>query len=85
MHTPLPTCPSAITAVSASTLSLMVPYLTVVVPLALVEAMPPSVASAPGSTGKKSPAWRRASFSCLRVTPACTLRDGAGGGGLLLL
>ena len=35
--------------------------------------IPPSVASAPGSTGKKTPSGRSASSSCLRVTPACTL------------
>eukprot|EP00955_Chlamydomonas_euryale_P106650 365718-Chlamydomonas_euryale.AAC.19 len=43
---------------------------TVVVPLARVDTMPPSVASAPGSTGKKRPASRRCSLSCFRVTPA---------------
>ena len=35
--------------------------------------MPPSVASAPGSTGKKSPAPSIAAFNCLRVTPASTV------------
>ena len=34
--------------------------------------MPPSVASAPGSTGKNRPVCLMCSFSCLRVTPACT-------------
>lgn len=37
-----------------------------------VLAMPPSVASAPGSTGKKSPVSLRCAASCIRVTPACT-------------
>src|ERR1051326_8051065 len=34
--------------------------------------MPPRVASAPGSTGKNRPVCLMYSFSCLRVTPACT-------------
>ena len=41
-------------------------------PLAFVAAIPPSVASAPGSTGKKSPNWPAAAFSAERGTPACT-------------
>jgi hypothetical protein len=45
-----------------------------------VEAIPPSVASAPGSTGKKSPVCRSCSLSALRVMPACTLHPGWGGG-----
>ena len=38
-------------------------------PAAFVAAMPPSVASAPGSTGKKSPCFPASRFSCIRVTP----------------
>ena len=47
--------PSGITACSDSTASRIVPYRTAVVPEARVAAMPPSVASAPGSSGKNSP------------------------------
>jgi len=43
-----------------------------VVPLARVEAMPPSEALAPGSTGNISPVARNASLSASRVTPGCT-------------
>ena len=35
--------------------------------------MPPIVASAPGSIGKNKPVLLISSFSCLRVTPACTV------------
>ena len=49
------TRPSASTAVSASTFSLIVPYRTAVVPDARVAVMPPIVASAPGSTGNIRP------------------------------
>ena len=48
------------------------PYLTVLVPEALVAAMPPMEASAPGSTVKNRPVARSSSLSCLRVTPAWT-------------
>jgi hypothetical protein len=54
----------------ALTLSRILPYLTVLVPEARVEAMPPSEASAPGSTVNMSPVSRMYSLSCLRVTPA---------------
>ena len=37
---------------------------------ARVAAMPPRLASAPGSMGKNRPSCLSASFSCLRVTPA---------------
>ena len=42
-------------------------------PEARVAAMPPMVASAPGSTVKVSPVLRSALFSCSRVTPASTV------------
>jgi len=45
----------------------------VVVPEAPVAAMPPSVASAPGSTGKNTPSGRSFSSSARRVTPASTV------------
>ncbi len=67
------TSPFASTAVSETTLSRIVPYRTVVVPDAPVAAIPPSVASAPGSTGKKSPVPRSSRSSCCRVTPASTV------------
>jgi len=35
--------------------------------------MPPSVASAPGSIGKKRPVSRISRLSCSRVTPGCTV------------
>src|SRR5689334_14535724 len=35
--------------------------------------MPPRLASAPGSIGKNKPVWRISLFSCMRVTPACTV------------
>ena len=44
------------------------------VPEAPVAAMPPSVASAPGSTEKKKPVPASAALSRLRVTPAWTRR-----------
>jgi len=53
--------------------------LTALVPDALVAAMPPSVASAPGSTEKNRPVSRKCSLSCLRVTPGCTARHSMGG------
>ena len=40
------------------------------VPDARVAAIPPSVASGPGSIGKNSPVSRSSALSCLRVTPA---------------
>jgi hypothetical protein len=49
------TLPSGRTAVRLITFSLIVPYFTALVPDALVAAIPPIEASAPGSTGKKSP------------------------------
>src|SRR5256885_1270851 len=51
----------------------MPPYRTVVVPLAFVAAMPPRVASAPGSTGNQRPCGPAAASTCERVTPACTV------------
>ncbi len=50
----------------------MPPYRTVVVPLAFVAAMPPSVASAPGSTGNQSPCAPAASFRRERGIPGWT-------------
>src|SRR6185295_13181049 len=67
------TRPSARTAVSPSTFSRIVPYRTAVVPEARVAAMPPIVASAPGSTGKVRPVLFNALFSWSRVTPASTV------------
>ena len=64
--------PSAITAVSAKTFSRIEPYRTVVVPAAPVDAIPPKVASAPGSTEKNKPEEANFSFSAIRVTPGCT-------------
>ena len=69
------TSPEAITTVSPSTSCFIAPYFTVVVPDAPVDAMPPSVASAPGSTGKNNPSRASNSFSCLRRTPACTVQS----------
>jgi hypothetical protein len=43
------------TMVNDRTFSRMVPYRTALVPEARVAAMPPKLASAPGSIGKKSP------------------------------
>ena len=51
--------PSARTTSKANTFSFIVPYLTAVVPDALVAAIPPSDAFAPGSTVKKRPDARR--------------------------
>ena len=65
--------PSAVTTVSASTFSRIVPYRTAFVPEARVAAMPPIDASAPGSIGKKRPVCRISSLSAFRVTPACTV------------
>ena len=64
--------PSAKTAVSLRTFSRIDPYRTVVVPAAPVEAIPPIVASAPGSTEKKRPSDAIFLFSAIRLTPACT-------------
>ena len=64
--------PSAKTAVSAKTFSRIEPYLTVVVPAAPVEAMPPIVASAPGSTEKNKPSLASRLLSATRVKPAST-------------
>jgi hypothetical protein len=49
------------------------------VPDALVAAIPPSEASAPGSTGKNSPCERNSAFSRTRRTPACTRQSNAAG------
>jgi hypothetical protein len=67
------TRPSAITTVRPKTFSRIVPYRTAVVPDARVAAMPPMVASAPGSIGNASPLLRSALFTCSRVMPACTV------------
>ena len=58
---------------SDRTFSRIVPYRTAVVPEARVAAIPPRVASTPGSTEKKRPLSRRYLLSCLWVTPACTV------------
>ena len=55
------------------------PYRTVVVPDAPVAAIPPSVASAPGSTGKKRPVPFSSLSSCNRVTPASTVASRSSG------
>jgi hypothetical protein len=65
--------PSAVTTVKPSTASRIVPYRTAVVPEARVAAMPPMVASAPGSSGNIRPVDCRCRSSCLRVTPASTV------------
>jgi hypothetical protein len=44
----------------------------VVVPEARVEVIPPSVAFAPGSTGKNRPVPLRYAFNASRVTPGWT-------------
>ncbi len=64
--------PSDITTVIAKTFSRIDPYLTVVVPEAPVDAMPPKVASAPGSTEKNNPKFANFSLSATRCTPAST-------------
>ena len=46
---------------------------TAVVPEARVEAMPPMVASAPGSMKNVSPVFSSAFASCMRLTPASTV------------
>mmetsp|Transcript_68634 Transcript_68634/g.138018 ORF Transcript_68634/g.138018 Transcript_68634/m.138018 type:complete len:224 (+) Transcript_68634:421-1092(+) len=66
------TSPAAVTAVHPSTVSLMVPYRTAAVPEAPHAAMPPMLASAPGSTMKLSPVCLSSRFRCSRVTPAST-------------
>ena len=73
------TVPSASTAVSAMTLSRIEPYRTVVVPEAPVAAIPPRVASAPGSTEKNSPSRESRSLSGMRRTPACTTTSRSSG------
>ena len=73
------TSPLASTATSETTLSRIVPYRTVVVPDAHVAAIPPSVASAPGSTGKKSPVPLSSRSSRSRVTPASTVASRSSG------
>ena len=64
--------PSARTTVIARTFSRIEPYLTVVVPDAPVDAMPPNVASAPGSTEKNNPRFASFSLRATRCTPAST-------------
>ena len=68
----LTTVPSAKTASSAITFSRIEPYRTVVVPEAPVEAIPPKVASAPGSTEKNKPSFASRSFSGILLSPGCT-------------
>ena len=53
----------------------MLPYRTVLVPLARVAVIPPRVASAPGSTEKNNPVSLRCELSWVRVTPASTLQS----------
>ena len=67
--------PSARTTVSPKTFSRIVPYRTAFVPEALVAAIPPSEASAPGSIGKNNPWSLMNSLSCFRVTLACTVQS----------
>ena len=67
------------TTVSPSTFSRIVPYRTAVVPDARVAAMPPIVASAPGSTGNISPVFFRWSFRRRWVSPASTVTSMSSG------
>src|SRR5436190_7166923 len=67
------TVPSARTRVRPRTFSRIVPYRSAVVPEARVAAMPPIVASAPGSIGNMRPVFFSALCSCSRVTPASTV------------
>ncbi len=64
--------PSAKTTSIWRTFSRIVPYNTAVVPDALVAAIPPNVAFAPGSTEKNNPVVRSSLFKASRVTPGCT-------------
>jgi hypothetical protein len=57
------TSPFGRTTVRPRTVSRIVPYRTAVVPEARVAAMPPIVASAPGSTQKAMPVFASALFS----------------------
>ena len=63
------TLPSANTISIAKTFSRIVPYKTAVVPDALVAAIPPKVAFAPGSTEKNNPVERNSLFNISLVTP----------------
>ena len=67
--------PSAVTTSNASTLSFMVPYRTELVPEARVDAIPPMLAFAPGSIGKKRPVARSSEFNSLRVSPGSTTQS----------
>ena len=51
------------------TLSFIVPYLTALVPDALVDVIPPKEAFAPGSIGKNKPVSLKYEFRSSRVTP----------------
>ena len=63
--------PFANTTSKPKTFSRIVPYLTAVVPEALVAAIPPSEAFAPGSTGKNKPLSFIKEFKSSLVTPGC--------------
>ena len=67
------TFPRRSTTSTASTFGRIFPNRTVVVPVAFVAAMPPSVASAPGSIGNQSPCCPAARSSAARVTPGSTV------------
>ena len=69
------TSPLGVTTVRLITSCFIAPYFTVVVPEAPVAAMPPNVASAPGSTGKNNPCVARISFSCFLRTPGCNVQS----------
>ena len=65
--------PFASTTSRSLTWSRMMPYRTEVVPLAFVAAIPPSVASAPGSTVKNKPYFFSSLFRTDLVTPGWTV------------
>ena len=67
--------PSAVMTSNASTLSFIVPYRTELVPEARVDAIPPMLALAPGSIGKKRPVSRSAEFNSMRVSPGSTTQS----------
>ena len=71
--------PSDKTTVIAKTFSRIDPYLTVVVPEAPVDAIPPNVASAPGSTEKNKPRFASFSLSATRRTPPSTRTNKSSG------
>ncbi len=67
--------PSGSTTFIDSTRSRIVPYLTALVPEARVAAIPPIVASAPGSVGKNSPSRASTFSSSRRDTPGSTVQS----------